>query len=95
MKVERIIKRLEELKPILREKYKVVKIGVFGSVARGEDREESDIDILVVFSEPIGLKFFDLVELLEKVLERKVDLVSDKAISPYIKPYIDKEVIFI
>lgn len=73
----------------------VKRIGIFGSVARGEDRGDSDIDIIVEFSEPIGLRFFDLIELLEKILGRKVDLVSYEAISPYIKPYIEKEVIYI
>ena len=51
MKVEEVIKKLEELKPILKERYKVAKVGIFGSMVRGEEREESDIDILVVFEE--------------------------------------------
>jgi len=62
---------------------------------RGEQREESDIDIIVDFYEPIGLKFIDLLHFLERKIGRKVDLVSAKGISPYIKPYIDREVIFI
>lgn len=52
------------------------------------------MDILVEFSEPIGLKFFDLIEFLEQKLGRKVDLVSVDAISPYIKPYVEREVVF-
>ncbi len=51
MKVEEVIKKLEELKPILKERYKVAKVGIFGSMVGGEEREESDIDILVVFEE--------------------------------------------
>jgi len=49
------------LKPALRERFKVSKIGIFGSFARNEQREGSDLDILVIFEESLGLKFFDLV----------------------------------
>ncbi|MHA1328531.1 MAG: nucleotidyltransferase family protein [Promethearchaeota archaeon] len=83
------------LKPILKKKFKVSKIGIFGSYTKNIQKKDSDIDILVKFSEPIGLVFFDLLEYLEKRLRIKVDLVSVDAISPYIKPYIEKDVIFI
>ena len=89
------IEILKGLKPHLDREFKVSKIGIFGSYVRGEQREESDIDIIVDFYEPIGLKFIDLLHFLERKIGRKVDLVSAKGISPYIKPYIDGEVIFI
>ncbi len=91
--VVKYISKLKELKPALRERFKVSKIGIFGSFARNEQREGSDLDILVIFEESLGLKFFELVYFLEKELGRKVDVVTPDAISPYIKPYI--EVIFI
>ena len=50
--IERI---LRDQKPILREKFKVREIGIFGSVVRGEQKETSDLDLLVEFEEPIGL----------------------------------------
>jgi len=87
------ISKLKGLKPALRERFKVSKIGIFGSFVRNEQREGSDLDILVIFEESLGLKFFDLVYFLEEELGRKVDVVTPDAISPYIKPYI--EVIFI
>lgn len=93
--VVKYIRKLKELKPLLRKKFKVSRIGIFGSFARNSQTEDSDIDILVEFYRPIGLQFFDLREYLEKELGRKVDLVSYSAISPYIKPYIEKDVIFI
>jgi len=93
--VVKYIKVLKKLKPILEREFKVSKIGLFGSVVRNEQSQDSDIDIIVEFSEPIGLKFVELAEFLEKNLGRKVDLVSSKGISPYIKPYIEKEVIYI
>ncbi len=92
--LEAVIKTLKELEPILAREYKVARIGVFGSIVRGKQTGKSDVDILVEFSEPIGLKFFDLMEFLERKLGRKVDLVSVGAISPYIKPYVEREVVF-
>ncbi|MCL0052312.1 nucleotidyltransferase family protein [Peptococcaceae bacterium] len=93
--VYRFINILRKLKPILEKEFKVSKIGIFGSFIRNEQSKKSDIDILVEFSEPIGLRFFDLIELLEKKLGKKVDLVSKESISPYISPYIEKEVVFV
>ena len=93
--VVKYIKVLKKLKPILKREFKVSRIGIFGSVVRNEQSGSSDIDIIVEFSEPIGLRFIELAELLEKKLGRKVDLVSSKGISPYIKPYIEKEVIYV
>ncbi len=86
---------LKNLKPILKRQFNVSQIGIFGSYVRNTQREDSDIDIVVRFASPIGLEFFDLVEFLEKRLGKKIDLVSYNAISPYIKPYIEKEIIWI
>ncbi len=65
--------KLKELKPILRQKYFVDRIGYFGSYSRDEQNKESDIDILVSFSKPLGWEFFDLQEFLEK--EVKIHLL--------------------
>ena len=79
----------------LRKDYGVKRIGVFGSVARGKQRKNSDIDILIEFSQPIGLfRFIELEDFLSKKLKRKVDLVSRKALKPVIKSQILKEVIY-
>ena len=75
-----IEKKLRRLKPYLSRQYHVSRIGYFGSFSRNEQTEESDIDILVEFSRPIGWDFFDLKDLLEKELGVKVDLVSTKAL---------------
>jgi len=53
---------LKRFKPFLREKFKVKEIGIFGSYVRGEEAEESDVDILVEFYEPIGWEFIDFKE---------------------------------
>ncbi|MCK4491040.1 MAG: nucleotidyltransferase family protein [Candidatus Altiarchaeales archaeon] len=85
---------LRKCKPALREKFKVKEIGVFGSYARGEEVEESDIDLLIEFYEPVGWEFIDLKEFLEKTLDKKVDLVTVKALKPQLKDKILKEVVY-
>jgi predicted nucleotidyltransferase len=85
---------LKKYKPILREKFKVEKIGIFGSYARGEESKHSDIDILVEFSSPIGWEFIDLKEFLEEILGRNVDLVTIQALKPQLKDIILKEVVY-
>ena len=70
--------------------------GLFGSFARGEATAESDVDLLVKFSKPIGWKFYGIAEDLEKVLGRKVDLATDKMIGKYIRASVmrDLQVIY-
>lgn len=89
------IKMLKKLTPILKKEFKVSRIGFFGSFVRNEQNKNSDIDIIVEFSEPIGLKFFELLEFLEEIMKKKVDLVSMDGMSPYIRPYIERGVIFV
>ena len=90
-----IERKLKDLKPMLSNKYNVEKIGYFGSLARNEQNEDSDIDILVSFYKPLGWAFFDLQELLEKELNSKVDLVSIKALKEQLRDIILKEVKYI
>ncbi len=67
----------------------VAMLGVFGSVARGEATEKSDIDLLVKFSERKGLlALVRLERILSETLGRKVDLLTEAAISPYIRENI-------
>lgn len=80
----------------LSNKYNVKELGVFGSVARGQNNHSSDIDLLVEFSEPIGLfKFIELENYLSKLLGKKVDLVSKKALKAAIKDDVLNEVIYV
>jgi predicted nucleotidyltransferase len=76
---------LRNLKPLLSDRFEVERIGYFGSFARGDQNENSDIDILVEFRRPLGWAFFDLQELLEKEFQRKVDLVSSKALKEQLR----------
>ena len=91
---ENILRKLDTIKPELKTRFNVREIGLFGSFVREEEMETSDIDILVEFEKPIGFfKFMELEEYLELQLERKVDLVSKKALKPFIGQYILEEVI--
>jgi len=94
--LKEIEKILKENKAILAERFKVQEIGIFGSYVRGEQKEKSDVDILVSFYEPISLfEFMDMEEFLTQILGVKVDLVSKKALKPRIGKYILEEVIYI
>lgn len=76
----------------------VLKAYIFGSYSRGQADDKSDLDLLVEldYSKHIGLGFVRMKLELEKILKRKVDLVSFKAVSKYIFPFInqDKELIY-
>ncbi len=71
-----IKKTLKSHQRQLEERFKVKEMALFGSYARNEYTEESDLDILVDFKEPVGFEFIELAEFLEKILELKIDLVS-------------------
>jgi len=92
--LEKIEKTLKKYKPSLKKEFKVKKIGIFGSYVRGEESKESDIDILVEFYESPGWEFFDLKEYLEEILDKKVDLVTIKALKPQLKDKILEEAVF-
>ena len=72
----------------------VHRIGVFGSHARGEEYETSDVDVLVEFNEPTFDNFMDLIFYLEDLFARDVDLVTINALSPYIESTVKREVVW-
>jgi len=86
---------LTDGKSQLIEKYCIAAIGQFGSLARDDFNENSDIDIIVDFYKPIGIEFITLAEELEAKLNRKVDLVSRKGIKPKYFKVIEPEIIYI
>jgi predicted nucleotidyltransferase len=73
-------------------KYGVKRIGLFGSYVRGDQRKNSDIDFLVEFDKPVFENFMDLAFYLENLFGRKVELITNGNLSPYIQPYVEKEV---
>ncbi len=90
-----ILSYLRSNKQNLKDTFHLAKIGLFGSFARGEATNTSDIDILVKFERPIGWDFIILKEYLEDILNREVDLVTEEAIKSQMKQEILKEVIYI
>ncbi len=90
-----ILFKLKELKPILYRDYAVKKIGLFGSFSDDSFSENSDIDILVELEKPIGWKFFSLELYLEKVFNRKIDLVTKNALKEQIKDIILEQVKYV
>ncbi|HLF27312.1 MAG TPA: nucleotidyltransferase family protein [Anaerolineae bacterium] len=97
--MEQIEKLREKILPVLLP-YGVKSVALFGSVVRGEDTLKSDIDILVELKAPgerppLGLKWFGLEEELSRILGREVELVSARALSPYVRPYVEREKVII
>jgi predicted nucleotidyltransferase len=86
---------LKENKSHLFATYPIKEMAIIGSFARGEAGEDSDIDILVEFSEPVGFEVVDLAEDLEELLRHKVDLVSKKAIRPNVMPFVEKDLVYV
>lgn len=96
------MRTLEDVKNILsrhkeklKQNYKVKEIGIFGSYARGEQKEISDVDIMVEFEEPVGLVFVHLADFLEKLIGVKVDLTTKDAIKPNRWKYIKDDLIYV
>jgi predicted nucleotidyltransferase len=73
---DQVVKLLQEHLAFLASEFGIRRIGLFGSFAKGHPSEHSDIDIIVEFERPIGLRFIDLVEYLEKLFGRKVDILT-------------------
>jgi len=92
---DQILTLLKQQLPYLRSNFKVKSIGLFGSYAREEQTETSDIDLLVEFEAPVGFfKFIDLEDYLSKKLGKKVDLVTPDSLKPLIKPSVTAEAVY-
>jgi len=94
--VSEIRRILQDKRPYLAEKYGVAEIGLFGSYVRGEQREDSDLDILIELERPARISLIDLVELelyLGELLGVKVDLAIKKNLKPRIGERILQEMI--
>jgi len=91
-----VIDILKEHDSFIKTQFGVRKIGVFGSFARGEEGEQSDLDILIEFEE--GKKtfdnFMDLKFFLQDLFGRKIDIVTDKALRPQIKENVLRDVVY-
>lgn len=93
LSLEEILKKIEENREEI-ERFGVKKIGVFGSYVRGEQREDSDVDMVVEFEKGRATleNFLSLAEHLEKLLDRKVDLITKEGVRSIRIPNIRKEI---
>ena len=87
---------LQQLKPVLINQYYVDSIGLFGSIVRNDFKpDSSDVDIVVNFSQPVGIEFIDMADLLEQKLQRKVDVVSRKGIKEKYFKAIENDIVYV
>ena len=90
-----IRRRLAEAHEDLFGRYPIRRLGIFGSVVRGDARPDSDIDMLVEFSEPVGFEIVDLAMELETLLGHKVDLISRNGIRDRLLPYVERDLVYV
>jgi predicted nucleotidyltransferase len=91
-----ILEILKNRKPDLQQRYPISELGLFGSYARGDFNENSDIDILVDFNNRIdGFDYIRLAHELEDTLKYKIDLVSRKGIKSGYLPFVEKNLIHV
>lgn len=91
-----ILDTLQAHKHTLSERYGVTGLALFGSYARGQAAEGSDVDILVRFDGPATSKtFFGVQFYLEDILGCRVDLATEKALRPEIRPYVEREAVHV
>lgn len=87
---------LAEHLPVLKQRFDVADLALFGSTARDTAREDSDIDILVSFDgSATSARYFGVQFYLEDLFGRPVDLVTDKALRPELRPFIEKEALHV
>ncbi|MDF3077509.1 MAG: polymerase subunit beta [Sphingobacteriaceae bacterium] len=93
---ESILGLLKQQKAILQKKYPISELALFGSFARGDNNENSDIDILVDFNNHIGgFEFIRLAHELEDLFRHKVDVVSRRGIKPQYLPFVERNLIHV
>jgi predicted nucleotidyltransferase len=92
---EEILALLSKNKYLLENRYKVRRMALFGSYARGDQKAESDVDILVDIDPSVGLEFVTLAEQIEELLGLPVELVSRRAIKPNKLKYIEQDLVYV
>ena len=96
MKRNDVLQILTAIKPELVNRFGITKLALFGSTARDQAKTGSDLDVLVAFDETTSSsKYFGVLFLLEDQLGCRVDLVTEKALRAELKPYIEKDAIYV
>jgi predicted nucleotidyltransferase len=89
---EKVIKLLQETHPYLAAEFGVSRLGLFGSYAKGQPDETSDVDLIVEFERPIGFRFIELVNYLEQLLGRKVDVLTHAGVQNIHMEHVAKSI---
>jgi uncharacterized protein len=92
---EQILDYLKQHKQEMHENFGVTKIGLFGSYARGDAREDSDIDVAIEMSTYSADGYFGVLHLLEDSFQKRIDLGIESNFKPMLKPYIMKDIIYV
>jgi predicted nucleotidyltransferase len=93
--LDTIIQTLRQHKPELQRKYPISKLGVFGSYARGEATEKSDIDIAVEIAGPMGLSFVAMADEIEGLFNVKVDVVPKRSIHVSFQKNVERDIVYV
>ena len=93
--LQNIVDILRRHKPELQKKYPISRLGVFGSYARGEATEKSDIDIAVEITGVMGLNFVAMADEIEDLFGIKTDVVPKRAIKPQYLQYVEKDMVYV
>lgn len=93
---QRALELLTTSKPVLQERFGVTRLALFGSTARDTATSASDVDVLVTFEGPATSKrYFGVQFYLEDLLGCPVDLVTEKALRPELRPYVERERVYV
>jgi uncharacterized protein len=92
--LQTILLKLRQHKPALQRKYPISRLGVFGSYARGEATKDSDIDIAVEITGPMGLSFVAMADEIEALLGKKTDVVPLRSIKPQYLSSVQKDIVY-
>jgi len=92
---DEILSLLVQNKAELESRFKVRRLALFGSYARGDQKPDSDVDILVDIDPSVGLEFVTLADQIEQLLGLPVELVSRRAIKPNKLKYIERDLIYV
>lgn len=96
MERQQLIDTLRQHRPVLAERFGVTRLVLFGSAARGTARPDSDVDVLVDFDGPASSDaYFGVQFYLEDLLNCPIDLVTERALRPRFRPYVERDAIVI
>lgn len=93
--LDAIMEKLRAYKPELQRKYPISRLGIFGSYARGEATENSDIDVAVELNGPMGLNFVAMANEIEDLFGIKVDVVPKRSIKPIYLASVEKDILYV